>query len=50
MKNKLQAEDIFLVPKLKEALIKIWTQGITLEYLSRSMPRSLKEVISCKET
>jgi hypothetical protein len=39
------------VPKLKEALIKMWTQDITLEYLSTlswSMPRRLKEVISCK--
>jgi hypothetical protein len=51
MKNKLQAEDISLVPKLKEALIKMWTQDITLEYLntlSRSMPKRLKEVISSK--
>jgi hypothetical protein len=51
MKNKLQAEDISSVPKLKEALIKMWTQDITLEYLStlsRSMARRLKEVIGCK--
>jgi hypothetical protein len=51
MKNKLQAEDISLVPRLKESLIKMWTQDIALEYLSnlsRSMPRRLKEVISCK--
>ncbi len=34
MKNKLQAEDNSLVPKLKETLIKMWTQDITLEYFS----------------
>jgi transposase len=45
MKNKLSIQDISYMPKLKEAIMKMWTQDICTEYL-RSLitpcPRGLK--------
>jgi hypothetical protein len=48
MKNKLNTKDIFSVPKLKEAILKMWTQDISTEYLSNlspSMPKRMEAVI-----
>jgi hypothetical protein len=48
MKNKLNDQDISSVPKLKEAITKMWTMEISVEYLrslSDSMPRRMEEVI-----
>jgi transposase len=48
MKNKLTTEDISSVPKLKGAILKIWTQNISREYLSslrNSMPRMMEAII-----
>jgi transposase len=48
MKNRLNSQDISSVPKLKEAITKMWTMDISVEYLrtlSDSMPRRMEEVI-----
>jgi hypothetical protein len=48
MKNKLTTEDISSVPKLKGAILKIWTQNISRGYLSslrNSMPRMMEAII-----
>ncbi len=48
MKNKLRTQDISSVPKLKEAILKMWTQDICTEYLSslsNSMPKRIEAVI-----
>jgi hypothetical protein len=48
MKNKLSTKDIFSVPKLKEAILKMWTQDISTEYLSNfspSMPKRMEAVL-----
>jgi transposase len=48
MKNKLRTQDISSVPKLKEAILKLWTQDISTEYLSslsNSMPKRIEAVI-----
>jgi transposase len=46
MKNKLSNKDISSIPKLKEALLKMWTQDISRDYLaslSNSMPKRLDQ-------
>jgi hypothetical protein len=48
MKNKLKDVDISSLPKLKDALSKLWTQDLSNVYLaglSASMPRRIAEVI-----
>jgi transposase len=48
MKNKLRTQDISSVPKLKDAILKLWTQDISTEYLrslSNSMPKRMEAVI-----
>jgi transposase len=48
LKNKRKSQDISSVLKLKEAILKMWTQDICTEYLSNlssSMPRRLEAVI-----
>jgi transposase len=49
MKNKLKEVVISSLPKLKEAILKLWTQDLSNEYLaslSSSMPRKIAAVIS----
>jgi hypothetical protein len=51
MKRKLKSQDISSVPKLKEAILKLWTQDMSREYLktlSDSMPNRIKAVIDAK--
>jgi hypothetical protein len=48
MKQKLKDVDISSLPKLKEALLKLWTQDLSRDYLaslSASMPRRIALVI-----
>ncbi len=54
MKNKLSNEDISSIPKLKEAILKMWTQDISRDYLASlsnppSMPKRMEAVINNKE-
>jgi hypothetical protein len=51
MKNKLSNEDISSIPKLKEAILKMWTRDISRDYLaslSNSMPQRMEAVIKNK--
>ncbi len=44
MKNNLSNEDISSIPKLKEAILKMWTRDISRDYLaslSNSMPQRM---------
>ena len=46
MKNKLKEVDISSVPRLQEALLKLWTQDLRKDYLvnlSNSMPRRIQD-------
>jgi hypothetical protein len=48
IKNKLSTKDISSIPKLKEAVLKMWTQDISTEYLSslsNSIPKRIETVI-----
>jgi hypothetical protein len=48
MKNKLNDQDISLVPKLKEGITKKWTMDISVKYLrtlSDFMPRRMEKII-----
>jgi hypothetical protein len=48
MTNKLKNVDISSLPKLKDALLKLWIQALSKEYLaslSASMPRRIAVVI-----
>jgi transposase len=48
MKNKLKEVDTSSLPKLKDALLKLWTQDLSYEYLaslSASMPSRIAAVI-----
>ncbi len=51
IKRKLKSQDISSVPKLKEAILKLWTQDMSQDYLrtlSDSMPNRIKAVIDAK--
>ncbi len=48
MKNKLSNGNISSIPKLKEAILKMWTKDISRDYLaslSNSMPKRMEAVI-----
>jgi hypothetical protein len=48
MKQKLKVLDISSLPKLKEALLKLWTQDLSKDYLaslSASMPSRISVII-----
>jgi hypothetical protein len=51
MKNMLAKTDIGLVPKLTKAILEVWVNDLTPEYLKKlsdSMPDRLKAVIATK--
>jgi hypothetical protein len=51
MKSQLRNRDISFVPKLKEEIMKIWQQELSLEYfksLTDSMPARMQQVIQAK--
>jgi transposase len=51
MKTKLKSHDISSFLKLKEAILKMWTQDMSQKYLrtlSDSMPRRIKVVIKAR--
>ncbi len=51
MKTKLKSHDISSVLKLKEDILKMWTQDMSQEYLRTlrdSMPRRIKAVIKTR--
>jgi hypothetical protein len=51
MKRKLTSQDISSVPKLKEAILKMWTQDMSQDYLRTlrdSTPNRLKAVIDAR--
>ncbi len=51
MKNMLAKKDIGSVPKLTEAILEVWINELTPEYLKKlsdSMPDRLKAVIAAK--
>ena len=51
MKNKVAKKDTSSIPKLKTAILDVWTQDFTtsyLENLTNSMPKRLNDVLKCK--
>ena len=51
MKYSLQDYDTGSIPRLKEALVELWTQGLQMDALmkfSDSMPKRIKQVLDNK--
>ena len=51
MKNKVAKKDASSIPKLKTAILEMWTKDFStsyLESLASSMPKRLNEVLECK--